>query len=130
MEHRWGFRQSTDLTVRLVTSPAAVATGRITNVSCSGAFLETAAGLRVLSLIYLEPVTAHRFPSRTQQIAASVVRRTREGVGLEWAFSTEQNLSVSALLNILSGHVRFGRGRPPVPLRAGPADAERRPAVP
>ena len=108
MEHRWGFRQSTDLMVRFAAGPSAVGRGavgtaRIVNVSVSGAFLETSAGLRVLSLLYLEPLTAQR-GAVPAQIAASVIRRTESGAGVEWAFSGEQHFNVSALLAVLAGH--------------------------
>jgi hypothetical protein len=55
MEHRWGHRKSTNVAVRFVAMPATIGTGRVINVSLTGAFLETQVPLRLLSLVYLEP---------------------------------------------------------------------------
>jgi hypothetical protein len=88
MEHRWGHRQSTDVAVRFVALPATIGTGRVINVSLSGAFMETQVPLRLLSLIYLEPFGEVRDDDLMSRLVASVVRQTPIGVGLEWCDST------------------------------------------
>jgi hypothetical protein len=80
MEHRWGRRQATDIDVD-ITAHAASGTGRILNISSTGAYLETSVKLRLCSLVYLERADCALGAPRT---AAIVVRRTSVGVGLEW----------------------------------------------
>ena len=101
MEHRWGRRQSTDIAVRFVAKAGVTGTGRVLNVSLTGAYLETRAPLRLLSLVYLEPDSSG--DDNRRRIAASVVRRDALGVGLEWCdFSTEAP-KLSARLAVLTG---------------------------
>jgi hypothetical protein len=88
MEHRWGHRKSTDVAVRFVASPATIGTGRVVNVSLTGAFMETDVPLRLLSLVYLEPFGPMTDDGLMSRLVASVVRQTPSGVGLEWCDST------------------------------------------
>jgi hypothetical protein len=88
MEHRWGHRKSTDVAVRFVALPATIGTGRVINVSLTGAFMETRVQLRLLSLVYLEPFVAVGDDDLMSRLVASVVRQTPFGVGLEWCDST------------------------------------------
>jgi hypothetical protein len=88
MEHRWGHRKSTDVAVRFVASPATIGIGRVTNVSLTGAFMETGVQLRLLSLVYLEPFGTVADDDLMSRLVASVVRQTPSGVGLEWCDST------------------------------------------
>jgi PilZ domain len=82
MEHRWGERRPIDFKVRFVLMPATVGTGRIINISATGAFMRTQMTLRLLSLLYLQPL---EFPEgENKRIGATVVRRDAMGVGLEW----------------------------------------------
>jgi hypothetical protein len=87
MEHRWGRRYDTDVAVRFVALPGTIGSGRVTNVSLSGAFMETRAKLRLLTVIYLEGLdspTERGKPGVPRRLAATVVRRCSAGVGLEW----------------------------------------------
>ncbi|HEX4151421.1 MAG TPA: PilZ domain-containing protein [Steroidobacteraceae bacterium] len=84
MEHRWGERVAVDITVRLASKPYTVRTGRITDLSMSGANIEVALDLRVLSRIQVAIILPSRFSHPTPVIAAYVARRHREGVGVEW----------------------------------------------
>ena len=84
MEHRWGQRRPTNVTVRFVTMPATTGIGRLLNLSSTGAFMETNLNLRLLSLLYLEPVDQPSDTSATGRLAATVVRQGPTGVGLEW----------------------------------------------
>ena len=81
MEHHRGQRHSTDVTVQFFTRPATIGFGRVINVSATGAFMETRFPLRHLSVLYLAPTDLDGSSGR---IAATVVRRTATGVGLEW----------------------------------------------
>jgi hypothetical protein len=87
MEHRWGRRYDTDVAVRFVVMPATIGTGRVTNVSLTGAFMETHAQLRLLSLVYIEGLESKKdggAKTAPERLAATVVRRCSAGVGLEW----------------------------------------------
>jgi hypothetical protein len=82
MEHRWGERRPIDFGVRFVMMPQTVGAGRIVNISSTGAFMKTQICLRLLSLLYLQPLVASE--DENKHIAATVVRREETGVGLEW----------------------------------------------
>ncbi len=84
MEHRWGSRESTDVAVRFLVFPHQIGTGRVVNISVSGAFMETSLALRRMSLVYLEPAAWSPAEGRAKRILASVIRTTPAGVGLEW----------------------------------------------
>lgn len=82
MEHRWGRRQSTDLKVSFVWR-SKIGSGRLSNVSITGAFLETKAHLRLLSVLTLLIAPRSRNGSG-DGMTAFVVRQDSAGVGLEW----------------------------------------------
>jgi hypothetical protein len=84
MEHRWGQRVSADVIVRLIGSPGAIGTGRLRNVSATGAFVQTSLDLPPLTPVRVEWVegplpASHRCAGR-----AYVVRQVAAGVGIEW----------------------------------------------
>ena len=74
--------------MRFVAMPATIGTGRVINVSLTGAFMETQVQLRLLSLVYLEPFGEVGDDDLMSRLVASVVRQTPLGVGLEWCDST------------------------------------------
>jgi hypothetical protein len=84
MEHRWGERFSVDIVVRLGSRPYSTRTGRLTDVSMSGGSIKIGMDLRLLSRVQVALVLPGRFPHATPIISAYVVRRHREGVGVEW----------------------------------------------
>jgi hypothetical protein len=87
MEHRWGRRYDTDVAVRFVALPGTIGSGRVTNISMSGAFMETRSKLRLLMVLYIEGLTSateRGKPGNPKRLAATVVRRSSAGVGLEW----------------------------------------------
>jgi hypothetical protein len=103
MEHRWGRRYDTDVAVRFVALPGTIGAGRVTNISLSGAFMETRAKLRLLTVVYIEGLDSERErgkPVAARRLAATVVRRCTAGVGLEWcerwAFPASQLSQVAA----------------------------------
>jgi hypothetical protein len=97
MEHRWGTRKSTDVAVRFVAMPATMGTGRVVNISLTGAFMETQVMLRLLSLVYLQPFGQVRDGDQKSRLVASVVRQTPLGVGLEWCDSTVSSRAYAQL---------------------------------
>jgi hypothetical protein len=87
MEHRWGRRYDTDVAVRFVALPGTIGSGRVTNISLSGAFMETQAKLRLLTVVYIEGLDSPKErakPGVAKRMAATVIRRCSAGVGLEW----------------------------------------------
>jgi hypothetical protein len=101
MEHRWGRRQATDVVVQVITKSDARGTGRMANVSLTGAYLETKMTLRLLALVYLESVDRNLADDIGKRIAASVVRHDARGVGLEWYEPLTRATGVNALLATL-----------------------------
>lgn len=108
MEHRWGSRQVIDVPVRFIALPATIGAGRITNVSMTGAFLETRMQLRPMALLYVEMIHRSQEPGRRRRLSASVVRRTELGVGIEWCEPASKSplytqLRASARLQVPNG---------------------------
>jgi hypothetical protein len=98
MEHHWGERRSTNVTVQIFTRPATVGIGRVINVSSTGAFMETQLPLRLLSLLYLQPTDLSPADGVSGRIAATVVRFGATGVGLEWCEFAAETTQVYARL--------------------------------
>jgi hypothetical protein len=87
MEQRRGLRHNTDVAVRFVALPATIGRGRMTNISLTGAFMETTRKLPLKSVIYiegLETVKERGKNAARHRLAATVVRRCSAGVGIEW----------------------------------------------
>jgi hypothetical protein len=87
MEQRRGLRHDTDVAVRFVALPATIGTGRVTNISLTGAFMETARKLPLKSVVYIEGLETLKERGKhaaRNRLAATVVRRCSAGVGLEW----------------------------------------------
>ena len=85
LNHRWGHRLSVDIDVQLLCPPRMTGLGRLTDMSVSGAFVETDLDLPLLSAIRVlsELRNGHEnFESHTA--TAYVVRRSRAGIGIEW----------------------------------------------
>jgi hypothetical protein len=79
--------------------------GRLLNISSTGAFMATAARLRLLSLVYLEAAAAPFWEIQSRRIAASVVRQDANGVGLEWCEAAAETTNVVTRLNSLAGGI-------------------------
>ena len=78
MEHRWGTRVELDVSAELHMA-SGDQKASVKNASVSGAFVETAARLPVLSRVSLS------FPSRVGgRLDACVVRLDGRGMALEW----------------------------------------------
>jgi hypothetical protein len=83
VEHRWGQRKATRQRVSVLTAGGIAAQGHIANASISGAFIKTPLPAAVLSIVRVAFIADNR--SRvTATVAAQVVRKTAEGLGLEW----------------------------------------------
>jgi hypothetical protein len=100
MEHRGDPRRPTDVAVRFVTRPSISGSGRILDISPTGAFLETRAPLRHLSLLYLQPFDMPTSAGAGGRIAATVVRSALNGYGLEWCEFGAAATAVYAALTV------------------------------
>src|SRR5438445_8850828 len=87
MEHRFGHRVSTQLRVGIGVSSQSHSSGRLRNVSVSGAFVQT--HLRPPSIVRLRVYfdEQHSHGSFKFALDAHLVRSTSEGLGLEWVDS-------------------------------------------
>jgi hypothetical protein len=93
MEHRWGQRRVVHEPVRLRTAGGMTGTGHIVSVSISGAFVKTALPALPLAVILVRfmPERPQRAYSRFAPIIeAHVVRRTEDGIALEWCDSAAE----------------------------------------
>jgi|SRR6185312_13704206 len=80
MEHRYGMRYPVDVGVYARSLHGAVASvGHLCEISISGGLVRTTLPIRPLAYISLEILVSGR-PS----IEGQVVRRTAEGIGVEW----------------------------------------------
>lgn len=84
MEHRWGERVPMSLKVRLVSRPGAIGSGCLREVSLSGALVQTDLKLPVLTHVAIEFKLDQRNVNEIQEVAACVVRRIDNGLGVEW----------------------------------------------
>src|SRR6516162_7303486 len=99
MEHRWGQRSIVDVPVRLECPDYAVGSGRLTNVSISGGFIETNVVLPMLARVLVEvdlgPCGGGKEPLR---IDGCVVRREACGCAIEWHDLAPEKLGQLPLL--------------------------------
>jgi PilZ domain len=80
MEHRWGQRHDFEQMVLLRAAGWRVL-ARIKNISVSGAYLRCAVPESGVGRIRVD---FRRQPPRSAELVAYVVRRTPEGIGIEW----------------------------------------------
>jgi hypothetical protein len=91
MEHRWGVRRPCRARVCVSAGSAIAGLGRLANVSMSGAFLETALPLPLFSQIAVAVLRADG-SKHAVELTATVVRATRDGVGIEWCETPEGSI--------------------------------------
>src|ERR1700755_476298 len=84
MDHRWGRRRVTDAQVRFFAQPGTFGMGRVTNVSVTGAFLETALRLPLETVVHVESLDPVNNALRRRMVG-NVVRHADNGVGIEWS---------------------------------------------
>jgi hypothetical protein len=84
MDHRWGQRVAVDLAVQLLCHPRTVAVGRLMNVSVSGAYVRTGLVPALLAPVRILGFLSETEGTRRAAIDGYVVRREREGFGIEW----------------------------------------------
>ena len=84
MEHRWGERVGVDVPVRITGHPFTVRTGRLSNLSVSGAFIRADVDVRPMSRIVVAIELPHRPKRDAPMIPAFVARKLKDGIGIEW----------------------------------------------
>lgn len=83
MEHRWGQRRPCVARVCVSAGAGVAGSGRLRNISMSGAFLETALPLPLFAQIAI--AVLHDDGARHRvEFTATVVRSESDGVGIEW----------------------------------------------
>lgn len=100
MEHRWGERIQVDIRVRLSCLPYAIGTGRLRDVSVSGAFLETKLQTPLLAHVHVEIDFPSRQRSKRRSLAAHIMRRDENGIGIEWI-----ELAPRAVIKLLEAQI-------------------------
>jgi len=101
--------------VQFFAGPGTIGTGRLVNMSSTGAFMETTVPLRPLCIVNLGPVGVAVGESKDRSVAASVIRQSARGVGLEWCEAAAGSKSVDSRLKALGGALD---GTDELPLRA------------
>jgi hypothetical protein len=104
-----------------VASTDKIGTGRILNISMTGAFMATRMPLRLLSVVYVASSCSRRV--RTSGMAAFVVRHDAGGVGLEWCEALQDGLGVVARLALLSNNDVEAAAVQPLPAESRPQHA-------
>jgi hypothetical protein len=103
VEHRWGQRKEVRQRVRVVLAGAIAAQGQVANVSISGAFVRTLLPAPVLSIVQIAFVADDdRRSLASGTVAAQVVRRTPEGLGLEWCDQVPKIVDVLAITSVVA----------------------------
>ena len=83
MEHRCGMRVRTSMRARL-SSPSRALTGRIIELSLSGAFVALPEPIPEQTRLVVEIAAPGGAGSTPWRVSAHVVRRSETGVGIEW----------------------------------------------
>jgi hypothetical protein len=91
--------------VQFFAGPGTIGTGRLVNISSTGAFMETTTPLRPLCIVNLAPLGLPVGESKSGSMAASVVRQNSRGVGLEWCESAAGPKNVDNRLTALGGRI-------------------------
>lgn len=81
IEHRWGDRLKTNLRVHFAAAPIRHIPARLTDISLSGAFMETAFDVRLNSLV---EIVIEGDACAERPVYAYVTRTASLGVGVEW----------------------------------------------
>jgi hypothetical protein len=98
MEHRWGERVEVDIPVQVSVPPHALGTGRIRDISISGAWIVGRFPLAPLAraLVVFDLLLAGRHESLP--LACYVARVQPDGIGVEWRELSPQILGELMLL--------------------------------
>jgi PilZ domain-containing protein len=84
MEHRWGERFKVDIPVQVSVPPLVIGTGRVLDVSISGAWISGKFDLPSLARAFVVFDLALFGQHEPMPIACYVARVRPEGIGVEW----------------------------------------------
>jgi len=111
MEHRWGERIKVDIPVQVSVPPLIIGTGRVLDVSISGAWISGHFQLQPLARAFVVFELSLGGVREPVPIPCFVARVRPEGIGVEWRELAPQIVSD---LIVLAGDARTGR-RPTQP---------------
>jgi hypothetical protein len=72
------------MAVRIISSPCTTEPGWLRDVSVSGAFVETALAVPLLTLVHLELKLQLPHGTEACELSGYVARHASEGIGIEW----------------------------------------------
>jgi hypothetical protein len=93
MEHRWGTRIPVNVPVR-ISSASLSGTGRLRDLSVSGAYIETALALPASAWVQVQVA---RGTQPVMRLSGLVIRRDGHGIGIEWLDLAPLELAPSLL---------------------------------
>ena len=102
IEHRWGHRIAVDIPVQIAASALPAFHGRLTNLSWSGALIETDHELPLHAYIAIG-VKLPETGDRATMATARVTRQLKHALGVEWCDFTSR--TVNELLRLPSVRV-------------------------
>ncbi len=106
MEHRWGERIVVDIPVQVSVPPLVIGTGRITNISISGAWISGRFDLPPLARAFVVFDFSVGGVREALPIACFVARVRPEGMGVEWRELAPQIVSDLMLFATGTNHAR------------------------
>ena len=98
------------MAVRVAARPYNVRAARLVDLSASGAYIKLSADLRPLSRVQIAIALPHRLTQPTPMVAAYVVRREKDGVGVEWCEYAPKPV-LELLRHAAAHHRAAGHGR-------------------
>jgi hypothetical protein len=113
VEHRWGDRWSVDIEVEVSIFGQPPSRGRLRDVSSSGGFIHTVLQVPELCSVRLDFVSGRA--AQRCALAGQVVRRTQDGIGVEWFEFATASLSLLQLTKRqrVVPFAKWGRARAP-----------------
>jgi hypothetical protein len=106
MEHRWGERIVVDIPVQVSVPPLIIGTGRITDMSISGAWISGRFNLPPLARAFIVFDFSLGGAQESLPLACFVARVRAEGMGVEWRELAPQIVSDLMLFAGGTSHAR------------------------
>jgi hypothetical protein len=111
MDTRWGERIQVDFPVRMTARRFAVRRGRLTDLSVSGASIESNFEARLQSRIEIAMVSPLRPKCKSPVVVGYVTRRHKEVIGVEWCEFAPHAVSELLRSIVTRPHLRVRRPR-------------------